>query len=117
MPRKSKLEQMTVTDGKIDSINFKPTTLEQILGQSGIMKYNTMDENQYIARLNSMHKADLQTHASQLGVVPIDDRERLTKRLLTEFRQYVAQFRHPITPKQPDIKMTPELEKILAIGK
>ena len=34
-------------------------------------------------------------YASKLGLIPVDDRETLTKRLIKEFRKHVSNYRFP----------------------
>jgi hypothetical protein len=115
MGRPRKLNTMTQVDGKIET--FQPTTLDQIWGDTGNNKYGTMDEVVYAERLKSMNKSDLQTHATQVGLVPVDDRERLTKRLLHEFKLYVSSYRHPTAQAQAKIPISPEVAKILTEGR
>jgi len=114
MPRKRKIDTITQIHGKEET--FQPTTLDQIWGDSGFSKYKTLDEEVYLNNLKEMTKADLHTHASSLGIIPVDDRERLQKRLLQEFRQHVAAYRKPLkqpTPSRP----TPEIMKIMSEGR
>ena len=83
-PKKvKKVEEMSQTHGKEE----KPlsTTLEQIWGDTGITKYGTFDENEYAEELKNMTKSDIQAHANKLGLVPIDNRTELVKRLMKEF--------------------------------
>jgi len=116
MPRKSKLESLEQTHGKVET--YKPTTLDQIWGDDGHSKYNTMDEQVYLKSLAEMTKSDLHNHAVRIGVVPIEDRERLLKRLLHEFRLHVSSYRFPAdAQQQPKQKITPEVAKILAEGR
>jgi hypothetical protein len=118
MPKKTKLEQMTQIHGK-DQEKFAPTTLEQILGVNGQSKFGTMDESEYTNRLNNMPKTDLQAHATQIGIVPIDNRDRLIKTLTTQFRLHVASFKRPTSPvnAQSAKPISPEVAKILALGR
>jgi hypothetical protein len=123
MPKKqSKLEQLSQTHGKADAEDtseYKPTSLEQILGNTGTSKYGTLDEEAYSKRINAMNKADLQTHATQIGIVPIDNRDRLVKTLLSQFRLHVSAFRHPVgkTTQNRQLEITPDVAKILATGR
>jgi len=96
---------------------FQPTTLSQILGNRGMQKYGTLDENEYVQSLASMNKADLQAHATQVGLVPIDDRERMSKRLIHEFKLHVASFQRPQARRSAPQVMSPEVAKILAAGR
>lgn len=115
MSKKTKLEKMTQVDGKIET--FRPTTLDQIWGDSGLMKYGTMDPDIYEGQLKGMNKSDLQTHATKVGLVPVDDRERLTKRLIHEFKLYVAAYKHPATASTSPKPLSPEIAKILSEGR
>jgi hypothetical protein len=101
--------------GKIET--FQPSTLEQILGGSGTGKYGTLDEGEYQQQLNNMQKVDLQAHATQIGIIPIDDRERLVKRLLSEFRMHVGAYKRPQASGKTAQAIPPEIAKILAEGR
>ena len=118
MPKKkTQLEQLSQTHGKQET--YEPTTLEQVLGANGQSKYGTLDEEMYLNRLNNMNKSDLQTHATQIGIVPIDSRDRLVKTLLQQFRLHVASFRRPTKPinAHNQKQLDPEVAKILALGR
>ena len=80
----NKLKKMAQTHGKDESIQpkFEPRTLDQIWGDTGLGKYNTLDEGIYKDRLDNMAKTDLQAHATKVGLVPIDNRSTLTQRLV-----------------------------------
>jgi hypothetical protein len=43
--------------------------------------------------LNEYNKSDLQAHAVKIGLVPIDNRENLIKRLKQEFLKHISQFK------------------------
>ncbi len=45
MPRKKKLKELKQTDGKAEPA--KPTTLDQIWGNTGLTKYGTADVEEY----------------------------------------------------------------------
>lgn len=89
MPKKSKLDSMHQTHGKVE----KPVTLDQIWGDTGKNKYGTLLLEEYEQKLNDYNKSDLQSHAVKVGLVPIDNRENLVKRLKQEFVKYVSQFK------------------------
>jgi hypothetical protein len=90
MPRKKlKLDDLNQTHGKVEN---KPITLDQIWGDDGKRKYGTLDINEYDKYLKDLNKSDLQQHAIKIGLVPIDDRETLVKRLKTEFKKYVSMY-------------------------
>lgn len=104
------------THGKEEKV--RPTTLEQIWGDTGERKYKTMEEPKYVEWLNSINKSDLQAHAAQIGIVPIDNRELLTRKLIKEFRSHVAAFRMPAEgPTKTSHPVSREVSKILAEGR
>ena len=114
--KKTKLESMTQSHGKTET--FEATTLDQILGDTGLSKYGTMNVSEYKKKLDTMPKSDLQAHATKVGLVPIDDRERMIKRLVHEFTLYVAQYRYPVNKeKAPEAPIEPEIAAILARGR
>jgi len=87
------INELSQTHGKIEG--YQPKTLDQIWGDTGMSKYKTLEEDKYMHYLSDMNKSDLQTHASKLGLIPVDDRETLTKRLIKEFRKHVSNYRFP----------------------
>jgi len=90
MPKKkSKLDNLNQTHGKLEN---KPITLDQIWGDDGKRKYGTLDADEYNKYLLELNKSDLQAHAVKIGLVPIDDRETLIKRLKSEFRKHVSMY-------------------------
>lgn len=96
---------------------FQPTTLDQIWGDNGNTKYGTTDLEVYINKISDMNKSDLQTHANLIGLVPVDDREILTRKLVSEFKKYVSGFTRPLSsPKAPPF-VSKEVARILAEGK
>lgn len=111
--KKSKLDSLTTIDAKQDK--FEPTTLDQIWGDSGISKYNTMELNKYEQSLSEMSKTDLREHAVKVGLFPVDNREILVKRLVAEFRKHVASFTKPIK-KQKELKISKKAMDILKEG-
>jgi len=114
MSRK-KLDNMKQTHGRNET--YEATTLDQILGDTGMLKYGTMDVKEYTAELAQMNKAELQTHASKMGVIPIDNRELLTKGLVREFNRYGASYRRPVAIKRDEKPVSKEVLEILAGGR
>ena len=115
MPRKSiKLEDLSQTHGKLENIQYK--TLDQIWGDNVNSRYQSTNEKEYVNFLNDMNKSDLQSHANKIGLVPIDNRETLTKRLIAEFRKHVSLFN---IPKSTDntITLNKKAKDILSEGK
>jgi hypothetical protein len=88
-----KLQELSQTHGKIEDTQYK--TLDQIWGDDGSSKYKTSNLQDYLNYLNDLNKSDLQDHAKKIGLIPIDNRETLTKRLTSEFRKYMSMFKLP----------------------
>ena len=114
---KKKLEDLSQTHGKVEG--FKPNSLDQVWGDTGETRYGHLDEDEYIKELNDMTKADLFAHASRHGIIPIDNRDQLEKRLLKEFNKYSLEFRKPHHREDPVTMNDASLEvrKILEEGK
>jgi len=108
------LSNLSQTHGKTEE--FRPTTLDQIWGDNGTWKYQTMDESEYRGMLENMPRSDLTTHASKIGLIPIDDRNMLIGRLMGEFKKHVATYRTTDSPVQSG-PISPEVEKILKEGR
>lgn len=117
-PPKNKVEEMSQTHGKEEK-NFSPTSLDQIWGDDGKSKYNTLDEEEYVKSVKEMTKTDLQTHASQIGLIPIDNRENLEKRLIREFKRHVSSFQAPtnLIDSNDPTEVSKRVNKILGEGK
>ena len=111
---KRKLNELHQTHGKVET--YTPSTLNQIWGDTGIDKYNTFNLEEYKQDLSEMAKADLRSHAVKMGIIPIDDREQLERRLIKEFNIHTASFRRPVINK-PTAKPTKEVFKILSEGR
>ena len=87
--KKSALDNLNQTHGKVEN---RKITLNQIWGDDGRSKYGTLDAVEYDAYLKGLVKSDLQAHAIKIGLIPIDNRETLVKRLKQEFVKHVSQF-------------------------
>lgn len=114
MPRKRKLEEISQTHGKLENVQYK--SLDQIWGDTGLSKYKTTDLEEYVNYISEMNKSDLQAHANKIGLVPIDNREMLTKRLITEFKKFRSTFNVPKN-KDNSINLTPAAKNVLSEGK
>jgi hypothetical protein len=112
--KKTKLDNMMQTHGKIEDIQYK--TLDQIWGDNVNSKYQTSNEKEYVNFLNDMNKTDLQSHANKIGLVPIDNRETLTKRLLAEFKKHVSLFNIPKS-KDNTVNLNKKAKDTLSEGK
>lgn len=93
MSKRKKIEELSQTHGKLENTQYK--SLDQIWGDTGLSKYNTTNLQDYTNLINEMNKSDLQAHANKIGLVPIDNREMLTKRLLSEFKKFISSFNIP----------------------
>ena len=113
--KKVKLDELSQTHGKTEE--FAPTTLDQVWGDTGMSKYKTLDEEEYQGSLHEMNKSDLQAHATQIGIIPIDNRDILTQRLVREFRNHINSYRAPQQSKQQNTDISPEVRRILAEGR
>lgn len=72
--------------------DLKPiTSIYELMGMVA-HPYSTLDKDDYEKTLDSMNLADLQDHAIQLNIVPVDDRERLTDKLITAFLTVVGVY-------------------------
>ena len=113
--KKRSVENLSQAHGKEEK--FQPTTLDQIWGDDGTGTYGTLNENMYANEIDEMNMSDLQTHASTVGIIPIDNRQMLRERLLREFRKHVASYKKPIHEPTPITKVDPEVIKILSEGR
>lgn len=112
--KKIKLNNLSQTHAKEETT--QPTTLDQIWGDTGMSKYKTLIESEYVNELNDMMKVDIQSHASKLGLIPIDNTDLLKRRLVAEFRKHISQFNKPSTAVQNE-NISKEARKILSEGK
>ena len=114
--KKKSLDSINQTHAKVEK-KFEPTTLDQIWGDDGTSKYGTIDEAEYLNKLNGMTKSDIYLHASKLGIVPVDDRGRLEKTLLNDFKKHVAKFKMPSQADESNEKLPKNIREILEEGK
>ena len=114
MIKVNKLSQLNQTDGVTEE---EPRTLAQIFGETIQGKYNTTKENEYLRYLNNLNKTDLQRHAVKCGLTPKDDRNRLIKSLVSEFKRVVASYKPLPVLKSSNKPITPEIAKFLAGGR
>jgi|TARA_B100000809_G_C15033486_1_gene492868 hypothetical protein len=118
-PRKT--TDLSQTHGKVEEEEFAPTTLDQIWGEKGDGKYGTLDEKEYEQELDDMSLTDMHAHAAEIGIIPIDSRDMLERRLLKEFNRHVGMFRKPkesSTSREEEMKNVPaHVWKILKEGR
>jgi hypothetical protein len=120
MPRrkkteKNKLEELNQTHAKNETNN--PTTLDQVWGDEGLGKYKTLNRDKYKTYLDELNKSDMQRHASQVGIVPIDSREMLVSRLMKEFDKHVASYNMPSPNTNPTANISDAAKRILSEGR
>jgi hypothetical protein len=114
MAKKRKIEELSQTHGKLENVQYK--SLDQIWGDTGLSKYKTTNLEEYINIINEMNKSDLQAHANKVGLVPIDNREMLTKRLVAEFKKFVSTFNVPTTIDN-SVNLDKKSKDVLSEGK
>ena len=111
---KRKLKDLNLIDGQAEKVDesgekFVPSTLDQLWGDTGDGRYNTVDYDEYKNQLDEMNTSDLRAHASRLGILPVTSRERLSKRLLTEFTKHFNNYRKPANENLANsLKKTPK---------
>ena len=74
------------------------TTINQVLGDTGggeHGKYNTLDLDEYKDQLTEMGRADLQIHATKVGVMPRGQVDLMKRELVKEFNKHVASYNFP----------------------
>lgn len=105
--------------GKTES--FKPTTIDQLLGDIGQANYRFLkdpfDENQYVDYVKSMLPSDLYRHAQEHGFAYADNRDLLIRKLVDKFRIDRSQYKAnaAVQSNNTDIKkLSPELQNFLA---
>ena len=113
--KKKSLDNINQTHAKVEN-KFEPTTLDQIWGDDGTSEYGTLDYENYKAKVFDMNMSDLQAHASRVGIVPVDNRNMLTDRLLREFSKHVSSFKKPVEDLAEQQKYPSKIRDILAEG-
>ena len=114
---KKKLTDLKQIDGKLEKDGeFQFTTLEQIWGGTGEGKYKTLDIEKYAASLADMNLSDLQAHAIGVGIIPSENRERLTKQLVREFQGHISAYRVPKIATKKTV-LSKDATRILAEGR
>jgi hypothetical protein len=113
--KKASVKKMSQTHGKVEK--FEPTTLDQIWGDDGTSMYGTLDDNKYQERLDEMNMSDLQSHASRVGIIPIDNRSMLRERLMREFRKHASSYKKPIETQDDSETVNKDAMKILSEGR
>lgn len=115
MAKKPKIKDLTQIDAKEEV--GKPTTLDQIWGDTGLQKYGTNNFEEYQTYLRSLNKSDIHAHAMKVGMLPTDNHEILIARLEREFKRHVAAYQAPAENKQKSKKISKDVQKILSEGR
>ena len=113
--KKKSIDNLSQAHGKEEKT--QPTTLDQIWGDDGTSEYGTLDYENYQQKIFDMNMSDLQAHASRVGIVPIDNRNMLTDRLLREFSRHVSSFKKPSEDLQENQNIPKKIRDILAEGR
>jgi hypothetical protein len=112
-----KVEELNQTHGKDEMAEkMAPSSLSQVWGDTGISKYKTLDEGEYTSYLKSLNKTDLHRHAAEMGIIPIENKENLYKRLIGEFTKHTASYRMPQV-KPPVKTLSRKAKDILSEGR
>ncbi len=114
--KKKSLDSINQTHAKVEK-KYEPTTLDQIWGDEGSSEYGTLDYENYKGKIFDMNMSDLQAHASRVGIVPIDNRNMLTDRLLREFSRHVSSFKKPVEDLSNQQSIPNKIKDILAEGR
>ena len=115
MSKKPKLKDINQIDAKAE--NGKPTTLDQIWGDTGLQKYGTNNFDEYKAYIRSLNRSDIQSHAVKTGILPIDNYEILVARLEREFQRHVTAYQAPADNRQKQKKISKDAQRILSEGR
>jgi hypothetical protein len=95
---------------------FEPTNLDQIMGYNQLSRYNTAEASSYEESLKEMNRTDLEEEARRVGVVILEDTQRLRLSLAKEFTVFFDAIRKPRHISKP-IKISKDVEKILKEGR
>jgi hypothetical protein len=114
--KKRKLDSVKQTHAKVEK-KFQPTTLDQIWGDDGTSEYGTLDYEKYKEKVFDMNMSDLQAHASRVGIVPVDNRNMLTDRLLREFSRHASTYSKPVEASADHQEIPEKIKQILAEGR
>lgn len=112
-----KLEALSETDGMaVEKESYEPSSLDQVWGDDGLSKYQTMDHEKYQEKIDDMSKADLKNEAIRVGLLPIDNMVQLKLRLERQFRVHIGGYKKPFKTYTPT-RASREVQKILGEGK
>lgn len=111
-----KITEFQQADGKVYN-KYKVTSIDELLGKrSG--KYEHSNVEDYAEYLKNMNVSDLQAHATRVGIMPNQDRNVLTKRLIKEFTVTNSGFYGTVQPQAVTQKpVSDDVLKILSQGR
>jgi len=109
----SKMDKLSQVHGKEEKREYEPTTLDQIWGDDGTGRYGTMDLEEYKSQIDDMSRTDINAHAADLGVIPVEDRTSLEKRLTDEFINHVGSYRKPLRKRKEDPGLEQKVKDLL----
>ena len=109
------MKSLSQTHGKKET--FEPSTLDQVWGDKGDGKYETDNDVHYESSIRQMNLTDLQMHATQVGLIPVQNREVLTKRLVKEFQKHWNSYRKPLINKRNLGELPQSVKDTLAEGR
>jgi len=72
-----------------------------------------MELEEYKAQIDQMSRTDINAHAADLGVIPVEDRGSLEKRLTDEFISHVNSFRKPLQKREEDPSLEQKVKNLL----
>jgi|TARA_B110000263_G_scaffold164093_1_gene142903 hypothetical protein len=114
--KKNNLKNMSQTHA-MEEPKYAASTLDQIWGDTGLTKYQTLDSKEYKQTINNYNKSDLQTHASKVGLLPLDNVTMLKERLMSEFNRHVASYRKPVDNVNQPQKLSEASKRTLSEGR
>jgi len=115
--KKTKISKLKQTHAMVEKDGVVPTTLDQIWGDTGTKKYDTLDIAVYSEWLGERDRSELQTHASKIGLIPIDNMRELKKRLIREFNVHRAKYTKPNDSTEEQVSLDKEVRSILQEGR
>jgi hypothetical protein len=109
----NKIDKLSQVHGKKEELEYEPTTLAQIWGDDGTGRYGTMELEVYKAEIDQLSRTDINAHAADLGVIPVEDRISLEKRLTDEFINHVSSYRKPLQKRKEDPGLEQKVKDLL----
>jgi hypothetical protein len=115
--KKSKVEELTVADGRTDIEKIKD--LEDLLGVKQSNPYGTTSKDILEERMNEMGLTDLQTFAIRIGILPSGNKLSLKNKILKSFKSHAgAGAGYNISYNQPLVDPASKIaEEILKISR